>query len=89
LLLLISSGNLYGIGVALGFPNSVLKPVFDKWGTMAMLFLACGQILYLIFFFAWLFEWIVSFRVTQFKPPPSAGASSSRVLRLWQPAASE
>jgi hypothetical protein len=58
LLLLICSGNLLGVGLTLWRPNSDSEAVFDKWGTMAMLFLACNQVLYLIFFFAWLFEWI-------------------------------
>jgi hypothetical protein len=60
LLLLISSGNLYGIGLALWYrkSDSLTSPetLPDKWGTMAMVFLTCSQVLYLIFFFAWLFQ---------------------------------
>jgi hypothetical protein len=62
LLLLISSGNLYGIGLALWYHNSdslaSSKALPDKWGTMAIVFLACSQVLYLTFFFAWLFQWV-------------------------------
>jgi hypothetical protein len=58
LLLLICFGNLLGIGVAVWRRDSDSEAILDKWGTMAMIFLACGQILYLIFIFAWLFEWM-------------------------------
>jgi hypothetical protein len=62
LLLLISSGNLYGIGLALWYRNSdsvmSSETLPDKWGTMAIVFLTCSQVLYLILFFAWLFQWI-------------------------------
>jgi len=62
LLLIISSGNLYGIGLALWYRNSdsvtSSEALPDKWGTRAIVFLTCSQMLYLIFFFAWLFQWI-------------------------------
>jgi hypothetical protein len=58
LLLLLSSGNLYGVGLALWRRNSGSELVSDKWGTVAMLILACSQVMYLIFVFAWLFEWV-------------------------------
>jgi hypothetical protein len=61
-LLLISAGNLYGIGLALWYRNSDAltssDALPDKWGTMAIVFLACSQALYLLFFFAWLFQWV-------------------------------
>jgi hypothetical protein len=58
LLLLICFGNLWGIGLTLWRRDSDSEAIVDRWGTIAMLFFACGQILYLIFFFAWLFEWM-------------------------------
>ena len=62
LLLLISSGNLYGIGLALWYHNTdsltSSKAFPDKWGTIAIVLLVCSQMLYLIFFFAWLFQWV-------------------------------
>jgi hypothetical protein len=62
LLLFISSGNLYGIGLALWYRDSdsltSSETLPDKWGTMAIVFLTCSQVLYLIFFFAWLFRWV-------------------------------
>jgi hypothetical protein len=58
LLLLLSSGNLSGVGLALWRRNSASQFVPDKWGTMAMLILACSQVLYLIFVLAWVLEWV-------------------------------
>ena len=62
LLLLISSGNLYGIGLALWYHNSdsltSSEALPDKWGTIAIVFLACSQVLSLFLFFAWLFQWV-------------------------------
>jgi hypothetical protein len=62
LLLLISSGNLYGIGLALWYHPSdspkLSETIPDKWGSIAIVFLTCSQVLYLIFFFAWLFQWV-------------------------------
>jgi hypothetical protein len=62
LLLLISLGNLHGIGLALWYHNSdslkSSEALPDKWGTIAIVFLACSQLLYLVFFFAWLFQWV-------------------------------
>jgi hypothetical protein len=58
LLLLICFGNLWGIGLALLRRDSDSEAIVDRWGSMAMIFLACGQILYLVFIFAWLFEWM-------------------------------
>jgi hypothetical protein len=62
LLLLISLGNLYGIGLALWYHNSDSRKsseaLPDKWGTIAIVLLACSQVLYLVFFFAWLFQWV-------------------------------
>jgi hypothetical protein len=62
LLLLISSGNLYGMGLAIWYQNSdsltSSKALPDKWGTIAIVLLACSQVLYLFFFFAWLFQWV-------------------------------
>jgi hypothetical protein len=64
LLLLLSSANLYGIGLALLSRRSDsltwLKARPDKvgWGTMAIMLLACSQVLYLAFLFAWLFQWM-------------------------------
>jgi hypothetical protein len=62
LLLLISLGNLYGIGLALWYhkPDSLTSAETqpDKWGTMAIVFLTCSQVLHLVFFFAWLFQWV-------------------------------
>ena len=67
LLLLISSGNLYGIGLALWYHNTdsltSSRALPDKWGTIAIALLACSQILYLIFFFAWLFQWVRFYRL--------------------------
>jgi hypothetical protein len=61
LLLLISSGNVYGIGLALWYHNAdslrSSEALPDKWGTIAIVLLACSQVLYLIFFFASLFRW--------------------------------
>ena len=62
LLLLISLGNLYGIGLALWYNDSdsltSSEALPDKWGTITIVLLACSQVLYLIFFFAWLFQWV-------------------------------
>ena len=62
LLLLISLGNLYGIGLALwSHKSDSLTPAEtlpDKWGTTAIVLATCSQMLYLIFFFAWLGQWI-------------------------------
>jgi hypothetical protein len=58
LLLLISFGNSYGVGLALWRRNSASELSSDKWGTVAMIILACSQVLYLVFVFAWLFGWV-------------------------------
>ncbi len=50
------------IGLALWYHNTdSLTPsraLPEEWGTIAIVLLACSQILYLIFFFAWLFQWV-------------------------------
>ena len=62
LLLLISLGNLYGIGLGLWYRKSDSltsgETLPDKWGTMAIVLLTFSQVLYLVFFFAWLFQWV-------------------------------
>src|SRR5258708_4409458 len=62
LLLLISLGNLYGIGLGLWYRKSDSltsgETLPDKCGTMAIVLLTCSQALYLVFFFAWLFQWV-------------------------------
>jgi hypothetical protein len=58
LLLIISFGNFYGIGVGLWHNKSDSETVSDTWGTMAIVFLAFNQMLYLVFVFAWLFQWM-------------------------------
>jgi len=62
LLLLISSGKLYGsvwhVGTTTPTRSRRREHSPDKWGTIAIVLLACSQILYLIFFFTWLFQWV-------------------------------
>jgi hypothetical protein len=63
LLLLMSAANLYGIGVSMWWyrhsePATPAKPMREKWGILALILSSCSQLLYLLFFFAWLFQWI-------------------------------
>jgi len=58
LLLIISFGNLCGIGLALWPRNSDSGSVADKWSTIAMVLLTCGQLINLIFSLAWIFQWM-------------------------------
>lgn len=62
LLLLISAANLYLIGFAVWHRRSESatpsKPVRDELRTLGLILLSCSQLLYLLFFFAWLFQWM-------------------------------
>ncbi|MDQ1409839.1 MAG: hypothetical protein QOJ41_1574 [Acidobacteriaceae bacterium] len=58
LLLIISFGNLDGIGLALWHHNSDSESVRDRWGRIAIVFLTCSQLLALIFLPAWLPQWM-------------------------------
>jgi hypothetical protein len=56
LLLLVSCGNLYGIGFALW--EDAKSAIADKWGSTAIVLVSCSQLLYFILLFAWLFHWM-------------------------------
>ncbi len=60
--MLISLGNVYGIGLALWHRSSdsltLAEQLPNRWGSIAIVFLACSQVLYLILFSAWLFQWM-------------------------------
>jgi len=41
-------------------PVTPSKPMREKWGILALILITCSQLLYLLSFFAWLFQWIRS-----------------------------
>jgi hypothetical protein len=62
LLLLLSATDLYLIGVAMLHRHSRSAtpsgPLRDEARTLGLILLSSSQLLYLMFFFAWLFQWM-------------------------------